>query len=106
LRGPYVFAFLAITATAQGPLRISTNSLPDGTVGAAYSQTLAAMGGRTPYSWSISAGSLPASLQLDAPSGKISGTPASPGRATFTAKLMDAANATATQALGIQVNPA
>ena len=44
---------LSITINAA-TLSITTASLPAGTVGTAYSQTLAATGGVTPYTWAIS----------------------------------------------------
>ncbi|MFZ1904252.1 MAG: putative Ig domain-containing protein [Steroidobacteraceae bacterium] len=65
-------ATLALTVIA--PLVISTTSLPGGQVGAAYSATLTATGGTSPYGWSITSGSLPAGLSLSS-SGAISGTP-------------------------------
>ena len=55
---------------------ITTGSvLPDATVNSAYSQTLAATGGNTPYTWSLSSGSVPAGLTLNATTGLLSGTP-------------------------------
>src|SRR5205823_3952035 len=40
------------------PLSVSTASLANGTVGAAYSQSLSASGGTGTYTWSIATGSL------------------------------------------------
>src|SRR6185437_5714146 len=73
-------------------LAISTSSLPGGTKGAAYSATLQATGGVTPYSWAISSGSLPGGLQLSATSGAISGTPTATGTFSFTAKVTDSSS--------------
>jgi Putative Ig domain len=56
-------------------LAISTASLPNGQVGAAYSTTLVASGGITPYNWTLISGTLPANLQLNAATGAITGTP-------------------------------
>jgi hypothetical protein len=65
-----------LTLTIAPPaLVISTSALPAGKVGDAYNATLGASGGAAPYTWSISSGSLPAGLSLDAASGVISGTP-------------------------------
>ena len=50
-----------VAAVAQSPL-ITTTSLPGGTTGTAYSATLQASGGTTPYSWTVSSGTLPAGL--------------------------------------------
>lgn len=60
---------------------ITTESLPDGTVGTAYSQTLAA-DGSAPIAWSVSGGSLPEGLTLSN-DGTISGTPTAAGTYTF-----------------------
>jgi formylglycine-generating enzyme required for sulfatase activity len=69
---------------AYPPLEISTESLPDGVVGVAYSQTLAAEGA-TPISWFIDdSGALPAGLRLSEETGVISGTPMVDGKSTFT----------------------
>lgn len=52
---------------------VTTLSVPDFMSGTPYSATLTASGGTTPYTWSVSAGSLPVPLSA---SGTISGTPA------------------------------
>jgi len=57
------------------PLAISTTSLPSGQVGAAYSTTLGASGGTTPYTWTLTSGTLPVGLALNASSGAVAGTP-------------------------------
>ena len=64
---------------------ITTDALPDGKVGEAYSQTLAA-DGTAPITWSISGGALPDGLKLDGNTGEISGKPTAEGTATFTVK--------------------
>lgn len=57
------------------PLQISTTSLPDATVGKAYSATVQAFGGMPPYEWAIVEGDLPDGLSLDPDTGEIYGTP-------------------------------
>jgi hypothetical protein len=87
-------------------LGIVTTQLPAATEGAPYSTTLAATGGSAPYTWSISAGSLPGWASLNASTGVISGTaPGSPQVTSFTAKVTDAVAATATQDLVLPVGP-
>jgi hypothetical protein len=84
---------------------ITTTSLPAGEVSVAYSQTLAAASGLTPYTWSVSAGALPGGLTLNAATGVISGTPTNAAAFNFTVRVMDSAGATATRALSILIVP-
>jgi Putative Ig domain len=79
----------AAMVIAPSALAITTTTLAAGTVGAAYSQTLAASGGTPAYRWSVSAGALPAGLTLGATTGAISGTPTASGSASFTATVTD-----------------
>jgi hypothetical protein len=69
--------------------------LPSATVGLSYSATLEASGGTSPYSWSITSGSLPGGLKLDATTGVISGIPTAAGTSDFTVIVTDAADETA-----------
>ena len=62
------------------PPKITTESLNEGTVNAAYNQTLAA--DNNPTSWSVTNGALPNGLTLG--NGTISGTPTAAGTSTFT----------------------
>ncbi len=73
---------LTIAATVPAGLAIGTSSLPNGQVGAAYSATLTATGGTTPYAWSLTSGTLPAGLTLNATTGAITGTPTAAASAT------------------------
>ncbi|KRT69463.1 MAG: peptidase S8/S53 subtilisin kexin sedolisin [candidate division NC10 bacterium CSP1-5] len=65
------------------PPTITTTSLEDGIVETAYSQTVQATGGVTPYTWSISAGTLPGGLNLNSSTGEISGTPTTGPRISY-----------------------
>ncbi len=86
---------------------VSTASLANGVVGSAYSQTLTATGGTTPYTWEAVSGTLPAGLSLSA-AGVISGTPTAAGTSSFTVRVTDSASpaATATQALSLTITAA
>jgi hypothetical protein len=65
-------------------ISLSPASLPNGTVGAAYSQTLSASPAGGNYSFSVSAGSLPSGLSLNPATGSLSGTPSVSGTFNFT----------------------
>ena len=74
------------------PVAITSETIADGVVGAAYSHTITATGGRTPRSFSI-AGTLPDGLALDSGTGTISGTPAGPAGSTdITVTVTDSAS--------------
>jgi hypothetical protein len=77
--------------------------LANGTVGTAYSATLAASGGTTPYTWSITAGSLPAGLTLQASTGVINGTPTTAGTYNFTVQVSDSLTGTSSKDLSITI---
>jgi len=93
----------SLSIVIYGALSVTTTALPDGMVGSSYSQMLSAAGGKTPYAWSLSAGSLPAGLGLNSSTGAISGTPATAGTSNFTVQVTDANGAVAVQALSITV---
>jgi hypothetical protein len=79
----------AATSIAVGnapPLSVTTASLPSGTVGTAYSQTLAATGGILPYLWI--AGPLPPGLSVQQ-DGTLSGTPTTAGTNTLSFSVVD-----------------
>jgi subtilisin family serine protease len=87
------------------PVTITTTSLPGGTVGQAYSETLTATGGTPPFSWTLDSGALPAGLALNASTGAVTGTPTSAGTESFTVRVTDSLEQTDTQALSIEVAP-
>jgi len=70
------------------PVTVSPGSLPNGTVAAAYSQTITASGGVGPYTFTVSAGALPAGLTLSS-GGALSGTPTAGGTFSFTVTATD-----------------
>jgi len=95
----------ALTVVQVVPTIQTTSPLPSATVATAYSTTLSATGGTPPYRWSLSSGSLPAGLSLDSTKGVISGTPTAAGSFSFTMRVTDNAqpSATATKALTMTV---
>ncbi len=79
-----------------GVLSIVPTALPAAIVGQAFASTLTATGGIPPYSWSVSAGTLPAGVTLGT-NGVFSGTPTIAGASNFTVQVRDSVNATATR---------
>ena len=74
---------VAYKIVIQPPLSvtISTSSLPNGIVGNVYSAAVNAIGGCTPYKWSVASGALPAGVTMKVSSTTtsllLSGTPSS-----------------------------
>ncbi len=89
-----------------GVLTVTTLALAGGNVNAAYSQTLAAVGGVPAYVWSLDPTSnpLPAGLSLN-PSGVISGTPTVAGTTLMVVRVTDLVGGVATQQLSLTISP-
>jgi Putative Ig domain/Cohesin domain len=95
------------SATINPPtvVTVSPSSLPNGDVGAAYSQPITATGGTSPYSFAVTSGTLPTGLTLST-GGVLSGTPTATGSFSFTVTATDASSHTGTQHYTIAINPA
>ena len=101
--GPYTFTLQVAdsetppaTATSSslgitilGFVTITNTSLPAGNVGIFYDAQLMATGGTTPYTWTITTGTLPPGLSLTASTGVISGTPTTTGSYPITVQVAD-----------------
>lgn len=99
-----------VTLSIPAAPSVTTSSLAAATVGSAYSTTLAASGGISPYKWSLSSGTLPASMTLSS-AGVLSGTPtaADAGTLNLTFQITDSGTPTAltaTKSLSLAINPA
>jgi uncharacterized protein with beta-barrel porin domain len=73
---------------APPTMSIAPATLANATAGAAYTQSIVASGGTAPYSYAISAGTLPAGLTLSS-TGALSGTPTVSGSFNFTVTATD-----------------
>ena len=82
--------YFTISENAAAAPTITTDTLPNGKVGEAYSHTLTA-DGTTPITWSVSGSALPEGLTLNETTGEISGTPTAEGTAKFTVKAENSA---------------
>jgi uncharacterized repeat protein (TIGR01451 family) len=76
---------------------------PSGWTHTVYFDTLTESGGTSPFTWSVSAGSLPAGISLSA-DGNLSGTPTATGTASFTVQVTDANGQSATQGTSISIS--
>jgi hypothetical protein len=75
-------------------LTLTTTTLPNATVNTAYSATLTATGGVTPYTFTLANGtSLPTGLTLSS-AGVISGTPTKAGSTPFSVQVVDSSTPT------------
>jgi len=98
-------AVFSLTVSAPAPPSITTATLPGGTVGAGYQQTLQASGGVQPYQWSVTQGALPAGLTLSA-AGVLSGTPTTAQTASFTVTVTAGAAGSVSKAFSVTIQAA
>jgi Putative Ig domain/Bacterial Ig domain len=89
------------------PLRVvTTGSLPSGLTGVDYSTPLFFTGGHPPVTWAFNSGSLPAGLSINPTTGVITGRPTTAGNYTFTVRVSDSENTSATSTpLTMQIDP-
>ncbi len=78
-------------------------TLPAGTVGSAYSGSLAVAGGTAPYVFTMTSGQMPQGVQLANSSGVVSGTPAASGSFSFDISVSDARGTSKQQAFQMTV---
>ncbi len=98
-----------VPQSGPSPLTIATQTLPQGAEGDSYSQSLRAVGGTAPYTWSVDSGALPPGFTLTA-GGVLSGTPpaGSASAYSFTVRVTDSQSpvkAYQTTSLMLTINP-
>jgi len=86
-------------------INLTPATLPTGTQGSPYNQTLSASGGTAPYNFSVSAGTLPGNLNLSS-AGVLSGSPAAAGAFTFAVRTTDANGCFGERQYTLTINPA
>ena len=89
-----------------GPLAVAPQALPVTWLDFPYvTQVFLATGGKPPYTWAVSSGSLPPGMSLS-PAGVLSGSSVtSAGTFSFTVQVTDGNSNTATAAQSVTVNP-
>jgi hypothetical protein len=83
-------------------LEITTSGLPQGQENEIYQTSFSATGGTQPYTWSITAGSLPSGLAMNA-AGNLSGTPTAVGTSNFTVQVADTSGKKTSGQFGITI---
>jgi hypothetical protein len=94
---------VGVAAIGCPVITISPATLPAGTVGVAYSQTLSASGGSGSYVFAVSSGTLPDRLTLS-PAGVLAGTPTAIGSSVVTIKVTDGNNCPSSIPYTIETN--
>jgi len=87
-------------------ITLAPGTLPGGTQGIAYNQTIAASPSGTPYTYSVTSGSLPPGLSLDTNTGALTGTPTTTGAYTFTITATGWVTCTGSRAYSLVVTDA
>lgn len=87
-----------------GPALLFT-APPSGEVGVAYTSQFTVTGGTSPFTWSVSSGSLPPGLTLGASTGLLSGTPTTAGTYPFTVKVTDSSGLSDSKATSVTIIP-
>jgi hypothetical protein len=87
-------------------VRITTDEMPAGVAGEAYTKTLGAEGGLEPMSWAVTSGVLPDGLRLNLSNGAISGTPAEAGSWTFEVTVTDSDDPATTDTASLTIEVA
>lgn len=79
----------ALSIVVVPSVTVKTTSLPNGVIGTAYNQTLQAVGGTAPYTWSLATGIPPLGLSLSV-AGAITGQPTTADTYNGTVMVTDA----------------
>lgn len=102
--GCFGYRAYSITITCN-TIAVNPTSLPNGTQGTPYSQTITASGGYGSYTFAVTAGALPDGLNL-ASGGALSGTPTAVGTFDFTVTATDTAACQGSRAYSITIETA
>ncbi len=94
----------AYTLVVECPvITVTPATLPGGTTGIAYSQSVGSTGGVGASTYTIGLGALPSGLLLDGATGAITGTPTAAGTFNFTVVATDGNGCTGSQAYTVVI---
>jgi len=100
--GPFTAQHQYTLQVTAPQIVLTQTALPEATHAGVFNQTLTTSGGTAPYTYGITAGSLPQGVSLSA-DGVFAGTPTEAGRFAFTVEVRDANGFTGTQAYELVV---
>jgi alcohol dehydrogenase (cytochrome c) len=102
-------AFRSVVAVfglpVQAPALVQGCPADAGKLGVTYSSAITTQGGTPPFTYSVTSGSLPAGLTLNAGTGAITGTPGHGGQYGFDTKVADSMGHSAQASCNITVTP-
>jgi hypothetical protein len=97
---------VASCATACPVITVNPATLPGGSVGSPYNQTVSASGAAGPFTFTVTSGVLPAGITLNPATGVISGTPLGIGTSNVTITATNAAQCSGSRAYSIVIGAA
>ena len=103
----YEYINLLLGGGTGSDLHIITDQLPHGKINTFYGAQLTAVGGITPYTWSILSGSLPPNITLNGETGEITGTPVLEYDRNMLVQVADSSDIQKydTKTIGLKINP-
>ncbi len=96
---------VSITDEAGAPVILTRDELPSGFDNFSYSTTLQAVGGSTPYRWTVVSNTLPRGLVLDPATGVISGIPVGATQTVFRIAVTGYDNKASTNSFSLKILP-
>jgi len=100
------YTILAKPRKEPGQLTLAPGEeLRAGVTGVKYAEALVSLGGSPPLAWSLTEGTLPPGLSLDAESGVISGEPLSTCRSSFGVQVSDSSGERAEGHYELEIEP-
>jgi len=96
--------YTLVISNTCSTITVNPPTLPAGTVGTAYSQTISATGGYAPYTFTVTSGALPQGLSLNATTGALSGTPLQTGTYNFFITVTDGYGCTGSRSYTVTIN--
>jgi large repetitive protein len=95
-------ALITFLPSHYNPVPVASG-LKGGITGIAYTETITAQGGTSPYTFAVTSGALPTGTTLNTSSGVISGTPTAASTFSFTITVTDSLGYTGSQAFSVVI---